>query len=383
MAYFPRFIGGAEVALKEITDRLAGDFEFHMVTLRYDSNLPRVSQEGQVLVHRIGPSLKNPSLADLRRVPLRFLKLWFQIAAFFAARSLHKKYHYDGLWAMMAHSSGVPAALFKKVFPHVPYLLTLQEGDPPQKIERQMRLFGGWFRAAFTRADRVQAISTFLAGWAERMGSHNVVVIPNGVDVKRFSQKVASEERSRIRAQAHASDTDTLLITVSRLVPKNGVDTVIEALALVEESVKFIVVGEGPEREKLEALAREKKVNTRVTFIGEASQAEIPALLSASDIFIRASRSEGQGIAFIEAMAAGLPTVGTPVGGIPDFLTHGKTGFLAPAEMPKNVASAIELAMGESARTVADAGRKLVEAEYEWDTIAGRMKNLFESLWKK
>ncbi len=79
MAYYPRFIGGAEVAIKEITDRLSDEYVFHLVTLRYDSNLPRISQEGNVVVHRIGFSTTSPSMSDLRRLPLRVLKIWYQL----------------------------------------------------------------------------------------------------------------------------------------------------------------------------------------------------------------------------------------------------------------------------------------------------------------
>jgi hypothetical protein len=67
MAYYPRFIGGAEVAIKELTDRLSGGYEFHLITLRYASDLPRVSVEGKVTVHRIGPAFKGVSVAFCRR----------------------------------------------------------------------------------------------------------------------------------------------------------------------------------------------------------------------------------------------------------------------------------------------------------------------------
>src|SRR3989344_4645966 len=133
LAYFPKHVGGAEVAIKEKTDRMS-DIEFHMVTLRYDSTLPRVEQVGNVLVHRIGFSRANPSMGDLKKFPLHLNKYWYQFAAAFKAFSLHRKYKYDATWAMMAHSCGVPAAIFKIAHPEVPYVLELQEGDPPEYI---------------------------------------------------------------------------------------------------------------------------------------------------------------------------------------------------------------------------------------------------------
>jgi hypothetical protein len=126
LAYFPKHVGGAEVAIKEITDRIdPQDIEFHMVCLRFDSTLPAVEQVGNVLVHRIGFTTKNPSMGDLKKYPLALNKYLFQFLAAWKAARLHARYQYDGTWAMMAHSCGVPAAIFKLFYPQVPYILTL------------------------------------------------------------------------------------------------------------------------------------------------------------------------------------------------------------------------------------------------------------------
>src|SRR6478609_6153482 len=161
--YYPRFIGGAEVAIKEITDRIpVQEIEFHMVTLRFDSNLPKEEKIGNVMVHRIGITRPNPSIADLRKFPLHLNKYYIQIFAARAAAKLHRKYRYDAIWAMMAHATGIPAGIFKKNHPEVKYLLTLQEGDPPEYIEKMMKPVWGLFKQAFARADALQPISTFL-----------------------------------------------------------------------------------------------------------------------------------------------------------------------------------------------------------------------------
>src|SRR3989344_588858 len=207
LAYYPH-VGGAEVAVKEITDRITG-IEFHMVTMRMDSS-PRESLEGRVHVYRIG--LGNKS---------RLNKFLFQFLAAHKASKLHKHYHYDAIWALMAHSAGMPAVLFKMKHKEVPYLLNLQEGDPPAYIERTMRPLWPLFIAAFRRADVVQPISTFLAAWARKMGyTGPIEIIPNGVDVKRFSGIPVAHK-------------GIILITSSRLVHKNAVDDVIRALALL------------------------------------------------------------------------------------------------------------------------------------------------------
>ena len=384
MAYYPRFIGGAEVAIRELTDRLSDEYEFYMITLRYDKNLPKVSREGNVLVHRIGPGFSNVTISDLRKIHFRLLKIWFQFGAFLAARRLHRVEQFSCLWSMMAHTAGVPGGLFKRFHRDVPYVLTLQEGDPPQHIENQMRLFGSLFDDAFARADIVQAISVFLGDWGMHMGAHEVAVIPNGVNVARFSTDVIHSKRSELREEFGVPENAQLFITSSRLVPKNGIDLVIQALPLLPDTTHFLVAGAGPEKLRLQAQVREVGMEARVHFAGEVSQKELPYYLGASDFFIRASRSEGQGIAFIEALASGLPTIGTDVGGIPDFLHEGETGFMAETCDREGVASAMLRALEDPDHTkeVARKGQFLSK-EYDWAIIAERMKReVFEPLWK-
>jgi len=181
LAYYPRFIGGAEISIREKTDRMQ-DIEFHMITLRFDSSLPRIEKIGNVLVHRIGFSRPNPSIADLKKFPLHLNKLWFQFAAAFKAFSLHRRYHYDAIWAMMAHASAVPSAIFKLINPRVPFILELQEGDPPEYIERTMAPLWPLFSRAFTSADAASVISTFLGRWAKHRGFRGEpILIPNAV----------------------------------------------------------------------------------------------------------------------------------------------------------------------------------------------------------
>ena len=332
LAYLPH-VGGAELAVKEITDRIGG-IEFEMVTLRFASEEAPEEKIGNVLVHRIG-----------RGGASRLDKLLFQFRAARAAARLHRQRRFDAAWAIMAHSAGVPAALFS-ARTGVPFLLTLQEGDPPERIERQMLPLWPWFSRAFTRAAKAQAISTFLADWAKRRGAREVEVIPNGVDVARFSGAPVAHE-------------GLLLITASRL------------------------LGAGPEEGKLRALAAELGVASRVEFAGEVSHDALPRELHAADIFVRPSRSEGMGNAFIEAMAAGLPVIATLAGGIPDFLAPGETGWAVAKDSPEEIAKAVEdiLAHPEEVRRVTAAAATLVKERYDWDIVARRMRELLERLF--
>jgi glycosyltransferase involved in cell wall biosynthesis len=384
LAYYPKHVGGAEVAIKEITDRLGDQYEFHLLCNRYDSTLPKEEQVGQVLVHRIGLTTKNPSMGDLRKLPLHLNKIWYQLAAFWQAKKLHKKYQVDGIWAMMAHATGVPAGKFKKKFPDVKYLLTLQEGDPPEYIEKKMKPFGKAFFEAFTRADMIQVISNFLGGWASSMGYQGTVVrIPNAVNTKHFMQSYSEAELKATRSELGLSAGDTALVTTSRLVHKNGIDDVISALPHLPAHVKFVIFGTGPDEIKLNHQVAELGVTDRVVFYGFIDHSVMPKYLKACDIFIRPSRSEGMGNSFVEAMAAELPVIATQEGGIADFLFDAKrnpdkttTGWAVDADAPDQIATVVETILADSAttaRTVA-AAKAMAVNEYDWDLIADAMQ---------
>ncbi|HEY4522929.1 MAG TPA: glycosyltransferase family 4 protein [Candidatus Paceibacterota bacterium] len=376
--YYPN-VGGADIAVKEITDRISPeDIEFHMVAHRFDRHHLTEERVGQVVVHRIGGGSS------------RFSKFLYQFRAPLVVARLHQHHHVDATWAMMAHSAGVPAALFKLFYPRIPMLLTLQEGDPLPYIERMMRPVWPLFSRAFTHADAIQAISTFLADWARRRGARGPIeVIPNGVDIAHFSREYPSAAVAITRQSLGARDGDTLLVTTSRLVRKNAVDDVIRALAELPPSVRFIVYGVGPDEVALKALARELGVEDRVRFMGQALHEDLPLALAACDIFIRPSRSEGMGNSFIEAMAASIPVIATQEGGIADFLFDEKrnpgrepTGWAVDPDAPEQIARTVEDILAhpaEVARVTANA-RTLVREKYDWNLIAEKMRTLFDRL---
>lgn len=388
--YYPRFIGGAEVAIKEITDRISPEeIEFHLLTLRFDSKLSKEEQIGNVHVHRIGFATKNPDIADLNRWPLKLNKYYYQACAASAAGKLHKKYRFDATWAMMAHSCGIPAGMFKKRHPDVKYLLTLQEGDPPEHIEKMMRPVWSLFVQAFTAADALQSISTFLQQWGERMGFRGKsVVIPNAVDTAHFAQTFSPEEIQGMKERLGKKEGDVFIVTTSRLVHKNAVDDVIRALPLLPANISFLIYGIGPDEAKLKLLAKELGVEDRAHFMGQIEHAQMPLMLAACDIFTRPSRSEGMGNSFIEAMAAGLPVIATQEGGIADFLFDTKrnpdretTGWVVDKDSPHQVAQSVKaiIADSEAANEVIKHAKKTV-ASYDWDIVSTKMRTLLLGL---
>ncbi len=395
LAYYPKHIGGAEVAIKEITDRVSHtDVDFDLVCLRFDSSLPKTEKIGNVTVYRIGFAAKNPSMMDLKKFPLHLNKFLFQFTAPIKAVMLNRQKKYDAVWAMMAHSSGVPAVIFKMFHPKIPYLLTLQEGDPLDYIKRKMLPLYPLFRRAFVKADFIQTISNYLARFARGMGYKGLLeVIPNGVDIKNFSQEISLAELNNIKNKLGKKSGDVFLITASRLVPKNGIGDTIQALSFLPDNVKLLILGSGPLEDELKEKTENLKLENRVLFMGEITHKELPKYLQSSNVFIRPSLSEGMGNSFIEAMAAGIPVIATQEGGIADFLFDPElnpdkepTGLAVPPRNPEAIARQVRRYIDDKIlkdKIVANA-QKMVFEKYDWDIIARDMKTkvfdrLFES----
>ncbi len=364
LAYFP-VVGGAEIAVKEITDRLGDSFDFDLVTLQF--NKSHLVQEviGSVNVYRIGGS-----------------KAFFPIKAFFLANRLHRLKSYRISWSIMAAYAGFAALFFKLLNPKIPFLLTLQEGDSEKHILNRVGVFYPLWRLIFKKSDYIQVISQYLADFARRYGATcPVEVVPNGVSLEKF--KIRST-KSETNSNYKNSNVKTI-ITTSRLVYKNGIDTLIRAVALLKAKsykLKAIIVGDGPDRSKLEQLARDLGIVDRIKFIGHVNPDRIPEYLSTADIFVRPSRSEGLGNSFLEAMAAGLPVVGTAVGGIPDFLTDGETGLFSKVDDPESLADKIDLLFtnAELYQGISENGKRLVYQKYSSDLVASRMKDIFRKI---
>lgn len=204
-------------------------------------------------------------------------------------------------------------------------------------------------RWSLARVDACVAVSEHVrtavvarAPWA----AERVRVVPNGVDVERFSP------REGARADRFA------FVIVGRLEPRKGVDVAIAAMAEVPDAT-LDVAGDGESRNALEELARRRRVSDRVRFHGFVDDPR--DLLARSDAALCTSRKEGFGMALLEAMAMGRPVVGYAVGGVPEVVAHGSTGLLAPAGDVEGLVARMREAVAARDRT-----RALGEGARAW-----------------
>ncbi len=165
-----------------------------------------------------------------------------------------------------------------------------------------------------------------------------------------------------------------VIACVARLVPRKGHVHLLAALASVLErrsDVRLLIVGDGPARPDLERLCRERGVSSHVTFLG--TRLDVPRILQRSTLLVLPSEAEGLGRVILEAMAAGKPVVASRVGGIPEMVVHGETGFLvAPGDANALGERMLELlADRERAAALGRAGRRRMEQQF---SLAAMMK---------
>lgn len=215
-------------------------------------------------------------------------------------------------------------------------------------------------------------------GLAERTG--RVRVIPLGTDPELF--RPGLDPAPLIANQSLPAAR--WLLTVARLVPHKGMDTTIRALALLAPrypDLRYAIVGQGPERAALEALARSEGVAERVHFLSELGDESLPLAYALATVYVGASRQtakdvEGFGIALLEAQAAGIPVVAGWSGGIPDAVQNGVTGVLTDPEDPAGVAAAIAGLLDDPGRALrfGSAGRAAVERFFNWSRVVADLR---------
>ena len=176
---------------------------------------------------------------------------------------------------------------------------------------------------------------------------------------------------------------DTVLLTVGRLQRRKGHDLAIEAMTRVRSEVpgvKYLIVGDGDERPRLEALVDTLGLRDTVTFVGTVKAGDLPACYGAADVFVHPNRVdngdvEGFGIVFLEAAAAGLPVIGGNSGGVPEAIDVGRSGVLVSGTDVGELADAIvTLARdGERRRRMGEAGCRFVATKFSWERAAGQV----------
>ncbi len=354
-------VGGTERHLVEVWRRLDRNrFTLQIACFRREGRLLPEVEALKLPVRElgVGRSIYGPSgWRSLARLVLHVLR--------FRPDVIHGFLFGPALFAALAgRLCGVPAVVVAK--------------RNVDAFETPRRMLG--HKLAHRLATHVTAVSQHVAETAVALGVRRdrVVVIPNGVDISRFEN--VSPDLAAIGFRG-AQETAPLIGSVGRLAARKDYGVLLDALALLaREGVSFraLLIGEGPEHAALAARVKSLGIVERVQFLGERTDVE--RLLPALDVFVLSSREEGIPNALLEALAAARPSIATAVGGTPEVLDDGETGWLVPPGSPEALAQALREALEhpEEARRRGEAGRRAVRERMSIEAMVSRYEAFYE-----
>ncbi|HEX6810786.1 MAG TPA: glycosyltransferase family 4 protein [Planctomycetota bacterium] len=317
-----------------------------------------------VAIHRLWPSPPHrPNWAALFESFLTFLE---------SHRHEYDVIHCHALTFLAACCARIGRILKKPVVVKVATERDVREYHANRSLH--FRLFFRWLK----RADRLLCLSESIQREAIACGfrSEQAVIAPNGVDTERFAPATAAR-RAEARTAAGVGNEFCLLF-VGRLVQRKGVDVLLRALAASQRarSSRLLVVGEGAERAQLEQLAKELGIESQVQFLGE--HADMAPFLACADAFVFPSRLEGLPNALLEAMASGLPSIATRIGGCLDVMTE-QSGLLVPPDDVPALTVAIDSLAADAGRRaeLAAAGRQRVLDHFAFSITAAQLQQIY------
>jgi glycogen synthase len=238
-----------------------------------------------------------------------------------------------------------------------------------------LRVVGGWIeRRALRRADAVIVLTRRAASAlrADGVAPERISTVPSGYDPALFTGRSADLFPGAGRPRVGY---------VGRLAPQKQVDVLVHAFDRMSAAAHLVIVGDGPDRHRVRQLAGGCAENGRVTVTGFVRHTAVPAVLASLDVLVLPSAYEEMGSVLVEAMAAGLPVVGSDVGGIPEVVRDGVTGLLVPAGDVSALAAALDLLVTDPAlrARLADGALTLADG-YAWPELARRVAEVYGSV---
>jgi glycosyltransferase involved in cell wall biosynthesis len=232
-------------------------------------------------------------------------------------------------------------------------------------LNANIEWWGGAMREKFEAADFTIAITQWLLDQMRRefpsLRPEQALLGRIGVDTRRWKPREATTTPNGAVPR---------ILTLARLHRSKGHEVLIRAVAKLQDqgvNVSLRLAGDGPERESLEKLVAELKLSKGVSFAGSISEEQAQKEMNEADVFVLASHAEPLGVAYMEAMAAGVPTIGTNAGGVPEIIADGTDGLLVPPKDPAALSSAIRRLIDDEAlrRRLASAGRRKIEQQFD------------------
>lgn len=362
---FPPDIGGAAAHVYGLSKALLrlGN-EVYVIAFATNPHLRECQEINGIEVYRIyTPPIR---LAGLM---ICSFKAWLKLRALIKEKDIDL-IHYHNL---------LPCALVARFITGLPKVQTEHSSGFLMAVEKGE--YKRLYRWLFSQSDYVIGASQVLVDNVIKYGGScdKTSFIGSGVDVEKFNPTI---DGSEVREKYCKKPNEDIILCPARLDPVKGVRYLIRAIPYIikqNNTAKFLIVGDGPEMERLNQEVVRLQIVNRVTFTGRISNSEMPKYYAASDIVVLPSLIEATSIAGLEAMATGKPLVGTRVGGIPRIIADGKTGILVPPRNPEELAHAITSLLSDKGKrtTMGLKARKRAESEFSWQIIARKIQDIY------
>lgn len=256
----------------------------------------------------------------------------------------------------------------KEKFPNIP-IVALEHWSMLSQDRLQKDVFEQG-KIAYSIPDRQLAVSPALQANIKRHFGKDSIVLNNMVDDLFLNTSRQSEQRHNVFK----------FISVGSLIPTKGYDVLVKAFAQVRShDTTLEIIGNGPEKRSLNRLIKDLKIENRVKLLGEMDRESIASYLSSSDAFVLATRSETFGVVFIEAMAEGLPVIGTVCGGPEQFVSD-QCGILVPVDDTAALAKAMETMVAEYDKYEPAFIKEYTRSRFSSDTIMNQLICIFEKV---
>jgi glycosyltransferase involved in cell wall biosynthesis len=356
-------VGGTETQVAHVALRLRSRAHDVVVgCLHAEGSLLEVLKRGNVPIVEFRKGKTLLSLNGLYQL--------FRLAHFLRRGRFHAVHSHD-LWSNLL---GIPAAWLARIpiiISSRRYLADLEWYTPWRSAV--MRVI---YRLSTHVTVNSRSVRDLLAR-RDSLSPEKIQVLNNAVDVDRFATAQGDREHLFPGAGSHSKLIAVVANMYSRV---KGHTYLISAASTVCRDIPeaiFVLIGDGKERPNLEQQVRQAGLEKNFLFLG--SRGDVPELLACCDLFVLPSEAEALPNALLEAMAAGLPVVGTRVGGIPEIIRNGVDGLIVPAKDPHALAEAILriLQNPRFAKQLSQAGQEMVRAHFDFDRLLAELEQLY------
>ncbi len=303
------------------------------------------------------------------------------LETFLKAVKTSKIIHAHGHPYLTSLAAGKLAKRYDKPFVLTQHNTFIEYDSIFNEVERLNDLTIG--KETLKQADKIIAVSNATKNYVLSLGAkpEKVKVLHNGVDLARF--RPLAGKRAEMRRNLGISQNAIVVLTVRRLVYKNGIDTLIEGANISvkkNSNVVFLVVGKGPDQNSVQLKIRQLGIENNFKLTGFVPDEDLPLYYNTADFFVLPSKSgEGLPLVALEAMACGLPVIATDVGGINEVLMN-DYGKLVPANQPEMLAGAVlEFASVDWSSRRPEL-RAMMEEKFSWDRNVESLVGIYEEL---